>query len=247
MFSNFSKIFLILLSINLTYCENPHISSTKSSLIEVKGPDDPILSEYISVYRDSIKLGLDDVIGFSDNTYTKNDFNNINFNSSLGNLIADIIFIQSDSIFKLRENRNIDFVLQNHGGLRASLLKGEIKLSDAYKILPFDNEIVVVEVLGETVFEIISFLKNEINPHPISGITINETGSLIRGSFIDPEKKYTIATNDYLLNGGDQMFFFSNNLGVYNLGYYLRDAFVDFTKTNLELTSKIDNRFLKNE
>jgi len=36
-------------------------------------------------------------------------------------------------------------------------------------------------------------------------------------------------------------------LGVYNLGFYLRDAFIDFTKRNTELTSKIDNRFLKNE
>ena len=39
----------------------------------------------------------------------------------------------------------------------------------------------------------------------------------------------------------------SNNSKVYKLRYSLRDAFIDFTKTNLKLSSKIDNRFLKDE
>ena len=43
------------------------------------------------------------------------------------------------------------------------------------------------------------------------------------------------------------MFFLKNNSKVYRLGYSLRDAFIDFTKTNLKLSSKIDNRFLKDE
>ena len=70
---------------------------------------------------------------------------------------------------------------------------------------------------------------------------------LIQNKLIDPLKTYYLATNDYLLNGGDNMFFLSNNTRVYRLGYSLRDAFIDYTMTNIKLTSKTDNRFLKNE
>ena len=138
-------------------------------------------------------------------------------------------------------------MIQNHGGIRASLPKGEVKLTDAYKILPFENEIVIVEMDGKSIYEIVSFLKNETIPHPFSGLTINGNEVLVQSRLIIPTNKYYIATNDYLLTGGDNMFFFNKNTEVYRLGYSLRDAFIDYTKSNLYLSSKIDNRFIKNE
>ena len=243
-----SHIFLFInLGLYLISCNSLVVDNTSFSRIEIIGPDEIDISKQIQVYRDSINYKLDNVIGYSDNLYTKTDFNNINFNSSLGNLVADIIFIQSDSVFKRQENKQIDFVLQNHGGIRSSLLEGDIKLTDIYKILPFENEIVILELPGETVKEMISFLNQEKNPHPFSGMSIKKNKKLIQNRIIDYNKKYYLATNDYLLNGGDNMFFLSKNTKVYRLGYSLRDAFIDYTKTNVKLTSKIDDRFLKNE
>ena len=243
-----SHIFLFInLGLYLISCNSLVVNNTSFSRIEIIGPDEIDISNQIQVYRDSINYKLDNVIGYSDNLYTKTDFNNINFNSSLGNLVADIIFIQSDSVFKKQENKQIDFVLQNHGGIRSSLLEGDIKLTDIYKILPFENEIVIIELPGETVKEMISFLNQEKNPHPFSGMSIKKNKNLIQNRIIDSTKKYYLATNDYLLNGGDNMFFLSKNTKVYRLGYSLRDAFIDYTKTNVKLTSKIDDRFLKNE
>ena len=245
--NNFYKILLIVISSNFICCDTLEVSSTSFSRIEIVGPEESLLSDELQVYKDSIDLKLDLIVGYSEGFYTKTDFNDINFNSSLGNLIADILFTQSDSVFNIQENKKIDFVLQNHGGIRSSLFEGDIKLTDIYKILPFENEIVIIEVFGETVEEIITFLRKEINPHPISGLLISPDNGFIQGKLIDPSKKYYISTNDYLLNGGDNMFFLKNNSKVYRLGYSLRDAFIDFTKTNLKLSSKIDNRFLKDE
>ena len=245
--NNFYKILLIVVSSNFICCDTLEVSSTSFSRIEIVGPEESLLSDEIQVYKDSIDLKLDLIVGYSEGFYTKTDFNDINFNSSLGNLVADILFTQSDSVFNKQENKKIDFVLQNHGGIRSSLFEGDIKLTDIYKILPFENEIVIIEVFGETVEEIITFLRKEINPHPISGLLISPDNGFIQGKLIDPSKKYYISTNDYLLNGGDNMFFLKNNSKVYKLGYSLRDAFIDFTKTNLKLSSKIDNRFLKDE
>ena len=216
------------------------------SRIEIIGPKDSTLENIINSYKDSINLKLDKVIGFSKGLYTKDDYSKTKFNSSLGNLIADIIFKQADSIFYKSYGNNIDFVLQNHGGIRSSLLEGEIKLTDAYKILPFENEIVVLEISKEVFDEMVLFLSNEKFPHPISGFSIMDDKALI-----DREKslndKFFLATNDYLLSGGDNMFFLEKNSRVFNLGYSLRDAFIDYTINEEDIESKVDNRFIRNE
>ncbi len=241
------KITFLLISSYFLSCNNLNLDSYSYSRIEINGPEDKFFSNEIKTYKDSLLINLDEIIGSSLELYTKKDYKSRKFNSSLGNLIADIIFVESDSIFKTQENKNIDFVIQNHGGIRASLQKGDIKLTDAYKILPFENEIVIVEMDGKSIYEIVSFLKNEIIPHPFSGLIINNKEILIQKKPIIPSNKYYIAINDYLLNGGDNMFFFNNNTRIYRLGYTLRDAFINYTKSNLYISSKIDDRFIKDE
>ena len=186
--NRFYKIIFFVTTLSLLGCKNNFsYSGINYSRIELDGQESRMITDLISIYKDSIDISLDNVIGFSDRLYTKGDFSSKKFNSSLGNLIADIIFIQSDSAFKIQENKNIDFVIQNHGGIRASLPEGEVKLSDAYKILPFENEIVIIEMYGESLSEIVSFLKNETIPHPFSGLIINKN-----------EDSYTTYKNFYL-------------------------------------------------
>ena len=241
------QILFIGITLFATGCSsNYNYDNIDYSRIDIIGLEDSTLTDIINVYKDSIDLKLDNVIGFSKGLYTKDDYSKIKFNSSLGNLIADIIYKQADSVFYKSFGNNIDFVLQNHGGIRSSLLEGEIKLTDAYKILPFENEIVVLEISKEVFDEMVLFLSNEKFPHPISGFSIMNDKALI-----DKEKslndKFFLATNDYLLSGGDNMFFLERNSRVFNLGYSLRDAFIDYTINEEDLESKVDNRFIRNE
>jgi 2',3'-cyclic-nucleotide 2'-phosphodiesterase (5'-nucleotidase family) len=245
--NRFYQILFIGIALFATGCSsNYNYDNIDYSRIDIVGLEDSTLTDIINVYKDSIDLKLDNVIGFSKGLYTKDDYSKIKFNSSLGNLIADIIFKQADSVFYKSFGNNIDFVLQNHGGIRSSLLEGEIKLTDAYKLLPFENEIVVLEISKEVFDEMVLFLSNEKFPHPISGFSIMDDKALI-----DKEKslndKFFLATNDYLLSGGDNMFFLERNSGVFNLGYSLRDAFIDYTINKEDLESKVDNRFIRNE
>ncbi len=245
--NRFYQILFIGIALFATGCSsNYNYDNIDYSRIDIIGLEDSTLTDIINVYKDSIDLKLDNVIGFSRGLYTKDDYSKIKFNSSLGNLIADIIYKQADSVFYKSFGNNIDFVLQNHGGIRSSLLEGEIKLTDAYKILPFENEIVVLEISKEVFDEMVLFLSNEKFPHPISGFSIMNDKALI-----DKEKslndKFFLATNDYLLSGGDNMFFLERNSRVFNLGYSLRDAFIDYTINEEDLESKVDNRFIRNE
>tara|TARA_B100001057_G_scaffold46568_1_gene41520 strand:- start:9498 stop:10253 length:756 start_codon:yes stop_codon:yes gene_type:complete len=245
------KIILLLVSICFTGCNNFKIESVELSRIGVQGNEDKVISDQIKIYSDSMSklasnINFDKIIGYSESLFTMNDFDEEYFNTSLGNLIADAIFIQSDSVFKIKENKNIDFVLQNHGGIRSSLFEGEVKTEDIFRILPFENEIVVLEIPGDTILEIISFLLNENKPHAISGLKINGEKFYVNNRLIDYSKIYYVATNDYLLEGGDNMFFFKKNKKVYKLNYSIRDAFIDYIKSKFKLYSKIDNRFIKN-
>ena len=245
--NRFYRILFIGILLFITSCSsNYNYDNLDYYAIDIIGPEDSTLTDIINIYKDSIDLKLDNVIGFSKGLYTKDDYSNTKFNSSLGNLIADIIYKQADSVFYKSFGNNIDFVLQNHGGIRSSLLEGEIKLTDAYKILPFENEIVVLEISKEVFDEMVLFLSNEKFPHPISGFNIMDDKALI-----DREKslndKFYLATNDYLLSGGDNMFFLERNSRVFNLGYSLRDAFIDYTINEEDLESKVDNRFIRNE
>ena len=245
--NRFYRILFIGILLFITSCSsNYNYDNVDYSTIDIIGPEDSTLTDIINIYKDSIDLKLDNVIGFSKGLYTKDDYSKTKFNSSLGNLIADIIYRQADSVFYKSFGNNIDFVLQNHGGIRSSLLEGEIKLTDAYKILPFENEIVVLEISKEVFDEMILFLNNEKFPHPISGFSIiNNKGVIDKESSLN--NNFFLATNDYLLSGGDNMFFLDRNSKVYKLGYSLRDAFIDYTINEEDLESKVDNRFIRNE
>ena len=245
--NKFYQILFISSVLSLGGClSNYNYNNVDYSRIDIIGPEDSTVNNIINVYRDSIDLKLDNVIGFSKGLYTKDDYSKTKFNSSLGNLIADIIFKQADSVFYKSFGNNIDFVLQNHGGIRSSLFEGEIKLTDAYKILPFENEIVVLEISKEVFDEMVLFLINEKFPHPISGFSIMNDKALINKES-SSNNKFFLATNDYLLSGGDNMFFLEKNSNVYQLGYSLRDAFIDYTINKENLDSRVDNRFIRNE
>ena len=245
--NKFYQILFISSALSLGGClSNYNYNNVDYSRIDIIGPEDSTVNNIINVYRDSIDFKLDNVIGFSKGLYTKDDYSKTKFNSSLGNLIADIIFKQADSVFYKSFGNNIDFVLQNHGGIRSSLFEGEIKLTDAYKILPFENEIVVLEISKEVFDEMVLFLINEKFPHPISGFSIMNDKALINKES-SSNNKFFLATNDYLLSGGDNMFFLEKNSNVYQLGYSLRDAFIDYTINKENLDSRVDNRFIRNE
>ena len=245
--NRFYQILFIGIALFIISCySNYNYNNVDYSRIDIIGPENSSVNNIINIYKDSIDSKLDNVIGFSKGLYTKDDFSKTKFNSSLGNLVADIIFRQADSIFYKSFGNNIDFVLQNHGGIRSSLLEGEIKLTDVYKILPFENEIVVLEITKEIFDEMVLFLSNEKFPHPISGFSIINNKAII-DTDRSSKDKFFLATNDYLLSGGDNMFFLEKNSNVYHLGYPLRDAFIDYIKNEDNIESKVDNRFIRNE
>ena len=206
------------------------------------------VEEYIKPYREHVNKNLDSVLCYAVDTYTKKDGE---LNTAIGNLMADAVLLESNKVFNTRTGKNIDMVLLNHGGIRSILSKGNVTTRTAFKMMPFENSIVVCEMKGTLVKDIITYLQAANRAHPISGmqLTLNSNYEVvdvtIQGEPIKDEKIYYVATNDYLYGGGDRMNFFKESTKVHYLDYKIRNILIDYFEAKDTLKPTKDNRFIK--
>lgn len=211
-------------------------------------PTDRALENFIRPYREHVNSNLDTILSYAMNTYSKSDGD---FNTAIGNFMADVLYEQSNPIFKKRTGNDIDFVLINHGGIRSIISKGNITTRTAFEVMPFENAIVITKLKGEQVKELLDYLVIARRAHPISRLKIildaeaNLKDAKIKGQPIDYKKSYYVLTNDYLLNGGDRMDFFKKRDTVYVLDYKIRNALIDYFTKNDTINPVIDDRFIQ--
>jgi 2',3'-cyclic-nucleotide 2'-phosphodiesterase (5'-nucleotidase family) len=195
-----------------------------------------------------VNQNLDSVLAYAAETYSKSDGE---FNTAIGNMMADAVYEQSNPVFNKRTGEDIDFVLLNHGGIRAIISKGDVTTRTAYEVMPFENSTVVTTLKGAQVKELIDYLIKAKRAHPISklNIVMDANGSLksatLRGEPLDFSKTYHVATNDYLFNGGDRMDFFKTNDSLYVLDYKIRNVLIDYFKRKDTINPVIDDRFIQ--
>lgn len=208
------------------------------------------LEKFIAPFRERIDAVLDSTLAYSPFILSKTDGT---YNTSEGNLLADIVFSEADPIFKSRTHTDIDFVLLNHGGIRSIISKGNISARSAYEVMPFENSIVVAELSGKSVNDLVAYLIDSGRPHPISGLQVvlgkeNEIRSIrIQNRPFDENRSYNVATSDYLLHGGDDMVFFKDALHVTYIDYKIRNAMIDYFKKVDTVTAVVDDRFYRLE
>ncbi|MBC2845479.1 5'-nucleotidase C-terminal domain-containing protein [Winogradskyella flava] len=210
---------------------------------------DSVIEAYIKPYRENVNKNLDSVISYAPETYSKSDGE---LNTAIGNLMADAVFEESNTIFQKRTGKTIDFVLLNHGGIRSIISKGNLTSRTAYEVMPFENSVVVVALKGEQVMEMMEYLSRAKRPHPVSKqlqLTLEKDfefkSATVNGKPIDENAIYHVATNDYLYSGGDRMVFFHPNDSLYVLDYKIRNVLIDYFKKYDTINPQKDNRFIK--
>jgi len=101
--------------------------------------------------------------------------------------------------------------------------------------------------------EMTTYLQEFKKAHPISGLELvlgpenNYQKILVGGQAVDPSKTYYVATNDYLYNGGDRMYFLKKSDTLYDLNYKIRNVLLDYFTKYDTLNPKKDQRFIKLE
>ena len=248
----FTHLIYLLNILLLFNCKQPKGYLTKIEGKQIQVIDsiatDSEIEAFIKPYRTHIEKDLDSVLAYAPNTYSKTDGD---FNTAIGNFMADAVFDEANPIFKQRTGKNIDMVLLNHGGIRSIISKGNITTRTAFELMPFENSLIVVTLKGSQIDSLTTYLSKARKAHPISKLKLaidknfNVVEATINGKKIDKNQTYNVATNDYLFNGGDDMTFFKTNEGFTVLDYKIRNALIDNFKKVDTINPVRDDRFIQ--
>jgi 2',3'-cyclic-nucleotide 2'-phosphodiesterase (5'-nucleotidase family) len=236
------------LVLSCSHSQKPVTAKAENISISKKMEAVKEIEETIKPYKVALDKTMNQVLSYSVDTYSKKDGD---YNTAIGNLMADAVFELTNPVFQSRTKKNIDIVLLNHGGIRSILPKGNVTTKTAYNLMPFENSVVVTALKGSVVLEMTEYLKNAKKAHPISGLelVLNANNSyhkiLVGGKAVELSKTYYVATNDYLYNGGDRMDFLKKSDTLYDLNYKIRNVLLDYFSKNDTLNPTIDQRFIK--
>lgn len=192
------------------------------------------IEAFIKPYRENIDKDMNEVLAYAPETLEKSKGQ---WQTSIGSLQADITLASANKILQLKEKKSVDICLLNHGGIRAIIPQGNVTTRTAFELMPFENNLVVVALKGEQIVEMVDYIIKERKPHPLSGMQIilakdekSYKSVSVQGKPLDLNTTYYVATNDYLYNGGDSMYFFKKGSAVYDLDYKLRNVWIDYFK-----------------
>jgi 2',3'-cyclic-nucleotide 2'-phosphodiesterase (5'-nucleotidase family) len=237
-YNGFLKLFVIFLTLFFLFsCSSKNYNVTKIEAkqlsISEKNAETQEIENFIKPFRENINKDLDNVLAYCPETLDKSTGK---WQTTIGNLLADVCLEKGCQVFKTREKKDIDLCFLNHGGIRAILPQGNVTTRTAFEIMPFENNLVVLALKGEQILEMTAYIIKEKKAHPLSGMTFTiakdntAQNILIKGKPLDKTQTYYIATNDYLANGGDNMNFFVKSLQKFDLDYKLRNVLIDYFK-----------------
>ena len=206
------------------------------------------IDDFVDPYKTEITAKMEEVLSYTPTDLLLDDGK---LQSTMGNLMADMCYKMANPVFKELTNESIDFVMLNHGGVRATIAKGNITTANAFKIMPFENEFVVAELTGAKVQELLSHFIENNRAHPFCrNIELSlKDGSYdfkIKGEVFDKHKSYKVLTSDFLQTGGDKMYFFKNPKKLTKLNVKMRDAIIDYFKKIDTIKAVIDKRVILN-
>jgi 2',3'-cyclic-nucleotide 2'-phosphodiesterase (5'-nucleotidase family) len=185
---------------------------------------------YIAPYRNHITKDLDSVISYCPETLEKKG----EWQTNIGNFMSDACMEMANPVFMKQQNKQIDIILLNSGGIRSIIPKGNITKRNAFEVMPFENSLIVIALKGDQIKALAQHIITEKKPHPLQGLKIilnkenGITNVLFKEQPIDNNKVYYVGTSDYLANGGDNMTFFLKNEGSYDLNYKIRNVLIDY-------------------
>ncbi len=213
------KLIFIFAGAGLWACSSHLVVNTNVSKEPISNTiaADSSLNAFISPYKDSLDKRMNEVLAFAEVDYIVQ-----RPASNLMNWVANALFINQTKTVRLSQPV---VCLLNTGGIRSSIGKGNVTLGDIYKVMPFDNTVVWVELPISVLSEIEAYL-NKSGGEPMANLTLIE-GKLSITSSPENPTHFWVITSDYLMNGGDKMNFFSKRTKINETGELLRDVLIE--------------------
>ena len=242
---NLLKTLVLFVIILLASCDaTTRISSIENKSRKVNGTEiasNSKLDSFLKPYRSELEKKMNDTLAYSSQVLTKKKIE-----STLGNWVADGMMWYA--VEKLHEEANV--AIYNSGGLRTkSMPAGPILLKHIFELMPFENELVIIDVDSND-FKIILERIAQKEGWPVSKgfyLKLNDENRILDWQ-VDGTRKanYKVIVSDYIATGGDGM----NNLiqkPRKSLNVLIRDALIGYAKYQKNIVSNMEGRIIKDK
>lgn len=207
------------------------------------GPNDRFdkgVARMTKSYNEAIKNKFEQIVGESEVDLDRcRDGESI-----LGDVITD----------GMRESARADIAVHNSAGIRADISAGAITLEQVYTALPFDNDLVAMDLKGRDLVRLfeksaglnkgmlqVSGAKIVYDMGAPEGRRVVEVR--IAGAPLDPSRIYRIVTNDFLAAGGDNFTDFRKGENITWEGD-LREVFIEYLKRHSPVAPRTGDRIV---
>ncbi|MBM7824222.1 5'-nucleotidase [Arcanobacterium pluranimalium] len=168
--------------------------------------------------------------------------------SSAGNLLAEVFYQYSKKFSKPAQ-----IGIMNPGGVRADFEQGQVTKGQSFTVQPFGNVFGTKDLTGAQLYKLLEqqWKTDPHNPdpkvsHPLLRLGLSKNvkyvydpaaqlGKMVSEIYVDGQlvpndasKVYTVASNTFLLGGGDGFTVFKEGTGFVDTGMKDNDAFNDF-------------------
>jgi 2',3'-cyclic-nucleotide 2'-phosphodiesterase (5'-nucleotidase family) len=154
----------------------------------------------------------------------------------LGDWAVDILMEAAEK----ESGRKIDVGVLNHGGIRIDMPKGDVLMDDIMSMFPFKNYLSYFTMKGS---EVRGLLAANARREPVLGgvkVTVQDgrlIEALVGGEPIDDNRDYTVASIDFLITGGDNIFANRQMDGIVTTELLVFDVILDYVR-NLTAAGK---------
>ena len=175
--------------------------------------------------------------------------------SRMTNLMADIMLWAGELY-----GEKVDVGVYNIGGIRSTMAAGDVTYGDVMAVSPFENHICFLSMTGEVLTELFSQMAFTGGECVSKGVKLvfTKDGKLksasLNGEPIDPERKYRIATIDFLAQGNDKMYAFKKKTDyvnfddpAHNARVVLAKYFTYMMEHGIKVEPKVEGRVVVNE
>ncbi|MBT3383840.1 MAG: 5'-nucleotidase C-terminal domain-containing protein [Prolixibacteraceae bacterium] len=173
--------------------------------------------------------------------------------SFLTNFLGDLLLQEGKKEFvKLGLEKEPAISYFNYGGIRSFLPKGEITVGKIFELMPFENEMVFLQLTGNQIQEFLNIIA-EKGGGCVAGARFNISNKkaeniLIKGDILKSNSKYWLVTNDYVADGGDGFEVFTKRVEFANSRIKIRDVIISYLEDKQEkgevITAKLDGRIV---
>ncbi len=240
-------LFLFVFSLLLIACSSGRwvITNTETQAIPIDATLDELadtdLKNYIVPIKEMIDKDMDQVIGYASEKMARHLPESL-----LSNWSADI-YLQSASEFNKSQ---IDMAVVNMGSLRTAIEQGDITVGDIFRLMPFENELVILWLKGSEIKKLLDIFAKE-GGQAVAGVSMEikdgkAQNSKIQGKAIEDDTLYSIATNDFLAGGNDRMLPLASPEKRIDTHLKIRNILMEYvirnTKEGKNIESKLDGR-----